>query len=168
MKLPPDPENPFITGHNEAYAKLDASEDCPAAPCSGLGWRCGMTSDPLCEIRYDIAELMEYLGHASLYVRRARDRFEDADEPDDTIAVLAAQSKARAAGLAFREVERMARVMAEIVEDWAAYTREEKCPDCNGTGLNHVGGRASKEIGECVTCHGRKFLSQNASSDARR
>ena len=85
-----------------------------------------MTSDPLCEIRHDLAELMEYLGHASLYVRRARDRFEDADEPDDTIAALAAQSKARAAGLAFREVERMARVMAETVEDWAAYSQNVK------------------------------------------
>lgn len=79
-----------------------------------------ITEDELWELRYDVAELMEYLGFASHHLRKAMRKFQDPDL-EKPVALSAAQIQSKTASKAFREVERMAKVMADTCWKWSEY-----------------------------------------------
>lgn len=77
-----------------------------------------ITDDALCELRYEVAEMLEYAGFAAHHLRKAMYRFQDPEE-DKMVALKSAQIQAETAAKAFREVERMAKVMADTCNDWS-------------------------------------------------
>lgn len=84
-----------------------------------------ISDDKLNDVRIELADLTEWLGTAAGMVRKSISRFNDPDLPEP-LAIKHAQTAAEAAGRAFRECERIAKVLADDCIEWSKYQSDEK------------------------------------------
>lgn len=84
-----------------------------------------ITADQLCECRYDLARVVELLGEGSCHLRKAMEKFDDPELPEP-LNIIGAQQHSVVASRAFREVERLAKELADTCGEWSEYKREGK------------------------------------------
>lgn len=84
-----------------------------------------ITTDQLCECRYDLARVVELLGEGSCHLRKAMEKFDDPESPEP-LNIICAQQHSVVASRAFREVERLTKELADTCGEWSEYKREVK------------------------------------------